>query len=140
MNPNRDVYVLFVSPVGFVKNEPKSPIITALQAYSNIYLRNVNLYRISKNTPAELWIREDRIFTSNFFETHVSDYLRKIVLFKYGGIYLDSDFISVKSLNDLPSNFASHSRPDKPYINDAALGFTSNGIGHKMAEMALRYV
>lgn len=140
MNPNRDVYVLFVSPAGFVANEPKTSVLDTLKLYPNVYLRNLNLVNVSKSTPAEEWIKEDRIFTSIDFVSHLSDFLRVLLVYKYGGIYLDVDFISIKSLDGLPPNFAAHTHPDKPSMTNAASGFSVNGIGHKIAEMALRCV
>lgn len=57
---------------------------------------------------AEQWIKEDRIFTANVYQTHMSDFLRLLPLYKFGGIYFDSDVIILKSVDDLPPNFASN--------------------------------
>lgn len=138
LNPNRDVYILFVTPVGFVK-EPESPIIAALKSYQNIHFRNVDIYEFSKNTPAEQWIKQDRIFTSAFFVAHLSDYLRLIALFKFGGIYQDLDFVNIKSFDSLPPNFAPQETPSCAYINNSVLGFESNDVGHTIVERILRF-
>lgn len=109
---------------------------------------------------AEQWIKEDRIFTSNSFRTHMSDFLRLLPLYKFGGIYFDSDVIILKSVDDLPFNFASNEDPSNgifvwydfeeilvnfflynpEYINNSALGFESADIGHGILEEILRYV
>lgn len=140
MNPNRDVYVLFVSPVGFVQNEPDSPVIAALKSYSNVHFRNVNIYEFSKDTPAEQWIKKDKIFLSKNFIVHLSDYLRFVALLKYGGVYEDLDFINIKSMDGLPQNFAPQENPNMEYINNSVLGFSAQDVGHKIIEMILRFV
>lgn len=128
-----------MTPVGFVK-EPESPIIAALKSYQNIHFRNVDIYEFSKNTPAEQWIKQDHIFTSAFFVAHLSDYLRLIALFKFGGIYQDLDFVNIKSFDSLPPNFAPQETPSCEYINNSVLGFESNDVGHTIVEMILRFV
>lgn len=44
----------------------------------------------------------------------VSDYCRYFVLYRYGGIYLDTDVELIRSLNDLPENFVGFE--DSDYI------------------------
>lgn len=136
LNPNRDVYILYLSPVGFPRDKPDTPIITALRSYKNIHFRNVNIYKYSQNTPAEQWIKQDRIFTSENFVVHLSDYLRFVTLYKFGGIYEDLDFINIKTFNNLPPNFAADQNDE--YINNSAIGFASKGFGHTFIEKILR--
>lgn len=141
MNPNRDVYVLFLSPVGFVLSDADSPVIAALKSYPNVHFRNLDIYQLSKNTPAEGWIKKDRIFLSENFLFHMSYYIRLVIIYKFGGAYFDLDLIVVKSLDDLPPNFApQEQRADKEYrINNSVLGFESTDVGHQIAEMILRF-
>lgn len=143
LNPNRDIYVLFTTPVGSVTSESELPVIGAMNKYPNIYLRNVNIYNFSKGTPAEQWIMEDRIISSSSFIFHISDYLRLVTLYKYGGSYFDTDFIFIRSIDNLPSTFIASTGPLKsnqePDPLNGALGFDSKGVGHKIAEMVLRY-
>lgn len=55
-NMNRDVFVIFVAPVGYPQNKTElSPVLRALSSYPNIYLRNVHLPSIVTKTPVEKW-------------------------------------------------------------------------------------
>ncbi|XP_031627248.1 lactosylceramide 4-alpha-galactosyltransferase-like [Contarinia nasturtii] len=135
-NPNRDVYVLFVSPVGFTPNKSNSSLIGILKSFRNVHFRNLNIYDFSKNTPAEQWVTRDQIFLSPYFKTQMSDYIRFLTLYKFGGIYFDMDFIMIKSVDELPPNFMPLEKSDK--INASVLGFASNGTGHNIMDMILR--
>jgi len=138
MNPNRDVFVLFASPVGFKTNGEDPPMIAELKSYPNVYFRHVNIREFSKNTPAEEWIKKDRIQTSPFFIYHLSDYIRLLALYKFGGSYFDFDLIFFKSLDNLPPNYVTQSKTGDDYIENAVLNFESTGPGHKMVEMIIR--
>lgn len=43
---------------------------------------------------------------SKYFTSHLSDVLRFLTLWKFGGIYLDMDMIVLKSLENFDANFA----------------------------------
>lgn len=130
--------MLFASPVGLVTNEEMSPIYNALRSYPNVKFRNVNWYNFSIGTPVENWIKKDIILVSKHYIAHLSDFIRLISIYKYGGIHLDMDFVVLRSFDDLPSNFAGEERSDS--INNAIFGFEANDVGHKMVERILRLV
>lgn len=127
--------MLFTSKVG-LSIESISPIINALQSYPNIHLRNVNLTTYSAKTPMELWFQADQLFLSKYLNAHTSDMLRLISMYKFGGIYLDLDVIVQKDFNLLPENFAA--AESAHFVANGAIGFKSNGIGHKIAELCAR--
>lgn len=90
LNPNWDVFILFASPVGLLNGTNSTPpIVKALQSYPNIYFRNINLWTYSLNTPLEDWFLSDKLFMSQYLNSHVSDFLRYVTLYKFGGTYLD---------------------------------------------------
>lgn len=126
--------------MGFVSDEADSSAIAVVKSYPNVHFRNVDIYNYSRGTPAEAWIKEDRIFSSPNYRFHLSDYLRLISLYKFGGIYFDTDFLIVQNFDRLPPNFAPQERPDAEYINNSVLGFESTGFGHKFVERILRYI
>ena len=64
----------------------------------------------------------------------VSDYIRLKVLYEYGGIYLDTDMMMVKSLNDLLLNTCFFGAEDKKLINAAVFGCVKK---HKFIEACL---
>lgn len=74
-NPNRDIFVLFASPVAY-NNKTKLPILEALLSYSNVNLRNVDLWKYTEGTPAQQWFIDGKLFQSRYMVSHVSDFLR----------------------------------------------------------------
>lgn len=121
-----------------MSNKHVSPIIHALLSYSNVLFRNVNIYTYSIETPANNWIKNDKIFLSKYIVSHMSDYLRYLTMYKYGGIYFDLDVIIQKNLDVLPPNFSGAESDDLVAVG--AIGFQMNGIGHKIAELSVRFV
>lgn len=137
-NPHRDIFVLFAAPVEHISNETISPIINALQFYPNIQLRNVNPITYSIGTPAQDWIKTNRIFLSSYLDTHLSEYLRFLTLYKFGGIHIDLDMIVLANFDHLPLNFAG--AESNNHTNIGAIGFGSDRLGHRIIEMVLRFV
>lgn len=113
------------------------PLINAVQSYPNVKFRNVNCYDYAKNTPAERWIENDEIFLSPYFVTHLSDFLRLVSLYKFGGIYFDLDFVVLKKLKNMPPNFAGDQGSD--LVNNAVIGLQRKSTEHRIAEMFLRF-
>lgn len=67
--------MLFASPVGYLNNS-YDPIVSALEKYPNIFMRNVNLWTYSHDTPIDQWIRDEILFHSKYINSHASDFLR----------------------------------------------------------------
>ncbi|XP_057669342.1 lactosylceramide 4-alpha-galactosyltransferase-like [Diorhabda carinulata] len=136
MNPNLDVYLLYTSP-GIVKNEGDESdlFLSALLSYKNVKILHLNYERYINNTPVgNLW-KYNKIQNSRYSLSHASDILRYVTLWKYGGIYLDLDVVILKSLEDLPANFAGlQSLTD---VAAGVMGFAASGKGHEMAERCL---
>lgn len=135
-NPNRDVFVLFTSPVGFREDATVSePFFRALQLYPNIYVRNLDLWNYTRGTPVHEWMQTDKLFSSRYIVAHTSDLLRLVTMFKFGGIYLDLDVVVQKSFDDREINFAG--AETKTSVNNAVLGFDHAGYGHEITAKLL---
>ncbi|XP_030751592.1 lactosylceramide 4-alpha-galactosyltransferase-like [Sitophilus oryzae] len=130
MNPNKTVYLLYASPGMFRDDHTQSDeLIKNLMAYSNIKLQYLNMKKFVQGTPVEkLWTSE-KIYRSKYILPHMSDILRYLTLWKYGGIYIDLDVIVTKNLDSLEQNFAG--AEDSNYIASGVMGFSSKGIGHQ---------
>lgn len=132
------MFVLFAAPVGLPNNTNAiPPILRALQTYPNIFMRNINLWTYAANTPIEEWFSTDELFTSQFLNSHVSDFLRYLSLYKFGGTYLDLDVVVQKTFENLTANYAGA----ESMIDVAAgvINFQHEGIGHEIADMCVRY-
>lgn len=137
LNPNLDVFVLFASPVGLINDTDKtSPIIIALQSYPNIFFRNINLWTYSVDTPLEDWFLSDALFQSQYLNSHVSDYLRYMSLYKYGGLYLDLDVVVQKTFENISANYAG--AESQNFVAAGVINFDHDGIGHEIADMCVR--
>lgn len=66
----------------------------------------------------------------------MSDYLRFLTLFKFGGTYLDLDLVVQSSFADMPPNYAGAETSKD--IAVGAIGFDADSIGHKIAEFAVK--
>lgn len=72
-NPNSQVFVLFASPrYKFVNSSSNSgnvktgneAILDAILSYSNVHLRNINLWTYAANTPISDWLKDGALFKS----------------------------------------------------------------------------
>lgn len=82
-----------------------SPVIEAILSHRNVHLRTLNLNEFSIGTPFEDFIQSGELLESKFIVTHTSDVLRLLLLWSYGGTYLDSDVIVRRRLDSVPANF-----------------------------------
>lgn len=104
-HPKRDIFVVFSSPVGVKSNEKLPPYIDMLYKYDNIHFRNMDLWRYSMNSPIEEWSTSNQLFDSHFLYEHMSDILRILSLYRYGGIYLDLDVVVQMNFDDMGDDF-----------------------------------
>ncbi|KAL1545504.1 lactosylceramide 4-alpha-galactosyltransferase [Salvia divinorum] len=86
-----------------------------------------------RNTPAEIWFNDIKNGVKNPGEIplpqNLSNLIRLAVLYKYGGIYLDTDFIILKNLEGLRNSIGAQSVDlfgNWTRLNNAVLVFDSN--------------
>lgn len=91
MNPNMSIYLLFMSPEKI--SDSSKQIIRQLLSYKNIKIRRLYMNNYVKHTPLEEWFDSGILRTSHWPKSHMSDILRYLTLWKYGGIYLDLDVV-----------------------------------------------
>lgn len=135
-NPNRDIFVLFPSPVTNEKSTSTSTILKILGKYKNIFFRDVDMTTITIGTPIEELEKRGDIYTSGYYIEHLSDLVRLVTLYKYGGLYMDTDFIILKSFDDIAKTFFITEIFGK--MNNAAIGFSQKGFGHDLLNDILR--
>lgn len=70
-----NVFLTFSAPVGFV-NKSTLPLMDALMSYKNVHIRNNDISRYAEGTILEGWVDTGKIYESEHFLAHVSDYLR----------------------------------------------------------------
>ncbi|GAB2213734.1 hypothetical protein Droror1_Dr00018047 [Drosera rotundifolia] len=86
-----------------------------------------NLEELLEGTPtsvfASVW-HEWRI--TKFYSTHYSELIRLAALYRYGGIYLDSDIIILNPLSSLTNSVAFEDIPVNSPLNGAVMAFDKN--------------
>lgn len=139
LNPTYDVFVLFAAPVGFPNGsrDSISPIFEALLTYQNVHFRNLNLWTYGLDTPLEKLILNNELFMSQYLNSHVSDFLRYLTLYKYGGTYIDLDVVVQTSLDTLPPNYAG--AESSHFVAAGVINFQHDGIGHEIADLCVKY-
>ncbi|KAF7405093.1 hypothetical protein HZH66_003999 [Vespula vulgaris] len=133
MNPESTIYLLFLSPSS-ISLETKE-MIKQLSSYPNVKIRRIFPEAYMKDTPLEDWYKSGTLMKSKWKRSHMSDILRYLTLWKYGGIYLDLDVVVTTSLENL-TNFAG--AEDWDDVAAGVLGFSSNILGRRMADACLR--
>nr|CAI5858347.1 unnamed protein product [Callosobruchus analis] len=136
MNPGMGVHLLFTSP-GRLKFEgdESDDILRALLSYENVKLLHVNFDDYTKDTPVEELYKSGLLDDSEYAQSHASDVLRYLTLWKYGGIYLDLDVIVVRSLEELAHNYAG-CESDRN-VAAGVMSFSPDGLGHQLAKTCL---
>lgn len=134
MNPTRQVYVLFTSPVGY-RNSTPSDVLDALLTYPNVHLYHLNMLQYARDTPLEDWIFTGALWNSKYLITHTSDVLRYLTLWKYQGTYLDLDVVMMRSLDTIEPNFAG--AESDVYVNSAVMNFEGK-IGQNVADLCMQ--
>ncbi|XP_030556653.1 lactosylceramide 4-alpha-galactosyltransferase-like [Drosophila novamexicana] len=138
-NPNFQVFVLFAGPTyRHLSNssQRQQPIIDAILSYKNVQLRQLNLWRYAAGTPIEEWLKDGRLFRSSYLFSHISDFLRFLTLYRYGGIYLDMDVVMLRSMEDVPPNFTG--AESNTHLAAGVMSLAPTGFGHEIAESCLR--
>lgn len=136
-NPNFDIFVMFSSP-RYISLNTLSPEIWRLKiTYQNIFFRNSNMWKFAEGCPhAVEFLERGRLFESYELPVDMSNFVRLLRLWRYGGIYMDTDIIVMKSLEKFTSNFAGIGEDDGTgtSLNNALMSLEPHGFGHGMAE------
>ncbi|KAL7636297.1 UNVERIFIED_CONTAM: hypothetical protein RMT77_013056 [Armadillidium vulgare] len=91
-----------------------------LKAYSNVRFLYLNATTLYMESPMREWFLKETWKSSKYPEINFVDPLRYLLLYKYGGIYLDMDIIVLKNLKML-ENFAG--LESDSWVNCAVMGF-----------------
>ncbi|KAH0955741.1 hypothetical protein HN011_002980 [Eciton burchellii] len=133
MNPSMTVYLLFVSKSEFSNSTQE--IIKQLLNYRNIRIRHIYPEKYVKDTPLETWYASGALKKSRWPVSHMSDLLRYLTLWKYGGIYIDLDVVVISSLENL-TNFAG--AEDWDDVAAGIMGFDMSNLGRRIADACIR--
>eukprot|EP00096_Caligus_rogercresseyi_P004271 TRINITY_DN18477_c0_g1_i1.p1 TRINITY_DN18477_c0_g1~~TRINITY_DN18477_c0_g1_i1.p1 ORF type:complete len:226 (-),score=29.42 TRINITY_DN18477_c0_g1_i1:204-881(-) len=93
-NPSRPIYYILTS----LDFSQRGNLRTLQLKYSNIHILQIELTSFFLNTPFQsLWMN-NKIQESKYSVSHLSDVMRFLILYTFGGTYLDSDLIVLRPL------------------------------------------
>ncbi|CAG0907572.1 unnamed protein product, partial [Cyprideis torosa] len=99
-NPHRPIILL----TSAYQDPEQRPLQDILKAFPNIHVVPANLQDFLQKTPLQdLYLQEQ---SSIFLYPHLSDIVRVGVLYRYGGIYIDLDVITLQNYDQLPDGMA----------------------------------
>lgn len=133
-HPDREIYVLFSSPVS--KTAFQQVTFELLQKFPNIKFKRVHIVDYAKETPIEELVASGALNRTRWPISHTSDFLRFLTLYKWGGLYLDLDVMVMKNLDGLPKSWAA--RENDAFVASSALAFGADDVGKMVAYAALR--
>lgn len=96
-NPHLKIYVLIAVDPKREKND-NGFLEAILKTYSNVKQEIVDLNAYIANTPLETWYYCSNWTVGRHRIAHLSDALRVLTVWKYGGYYFDFDFIHIKPI------------------------------------------
>jgi len=117
-NENVKVFIILVSPYNKLDEIKYTPVMKAILSYQNVHVNSMNLIQFSTHTLYDHFLANGSLFKSKFVKQHTSDFVRLLILIKYGGTYIDTDMIVRKNLKDLPRNFICR---DHGFLNAAII-------------------
>lgn len=137
-NPDREIFLIFPSPAGLPLEEREWPsTIRALLEYPNIFIRNVQFAQLCQGTPLDDWLDSSEFFKSFVPDVHISDIIRLLLLYKYGGTYADLDYMILKRLDRYERNWVPFQNEDD--LANAFYDSLHNGVGHRMLHISLKW-
>lgn len=135
INPNWNVNVFFMGPTSDLFLE--STIYKILKTKTNIHFYRVDIIELVKDTPLENQLTSEIIhINKNWCLESLASMIKYLALYKYGGVYLDLDVITVKSLDSLPANWVA--KQDSHLYGNSALALSKHGFGRIVAENVIR--
>lgn len=135
-NPNWQITVLFAGPLP--KECRRTANLTSLEAYKNIYFYRIYLNSFADETPFQFFFISNTLDNSKHPLYHSVEILKYLILYKWGGLYLDTNMVVAKSFDNLPPNWIARENADD--LGTAAMALAKDDTGAPIAEVAVRCV
>ncbi|KAM8980470.1 lactosylceramide 4-alpha-galactosyltransferase isoform 1-T1 [Sarcophilus harrisii] len=119
-HPGTRIVVLMKGLLGRNSSLPKHLGISLLSCFSNVEFQPLDLANLFEGTPLASWYASLNQRWHPYLLPTVSDAARIAIMWKFGGIYLDTDFIVLKNLKNFTNVLGIQS---KYVLNGAFLAF-----------------
>ena len=112
LNTDVKIYVFFTCPYNLEVNLNEPLMKKLIEYYPNVRPINLDLGQYFYETPLESWYFCSNWNHSPYAISHLSDALRFLTLFKFGGYYFDLDVIHLLPLTNRYRNFVAAENVD----------------------------
>ncbi|XP_074083197.1 lactosylceramide 4-alpha-galactosyltransferase [Macrotis lagotis] len=119
-HPGTRIVVLMKGLVGRNSTLPKHLSFSLLSCFSNVEFQPLDLTDLFEDTPLASWYASIHQRWQPYLLPILSDAARIAIMWKFGGIYLDTDFIVLKNLKNFSNVLGTQS---KYVLNGAFLAF-----------------
>lgn len=133
-HPDWHVHMLFSGPVS--SYALRRSCLAKLLRYGNVRLFRIQLEEYAKGTPVQSLVETSPFEKTTWKVEHTSDVLRYLTLYKFGGVYMDSDVIVVKSFDTLASNWAA--RESGYAVDSGLMSLSRDALGRQVAEASIQ--
>lgn len=128
VNRDWDINVFFVGPPsGMFLN---STLYKVLSQKNNIHFYRAIIATFNEKTPMR------RLMPTEYSFSNLADMLKYLTLYKYGGVYLDLDVLSVRSLDAFPPNWVA--KQSSGVLGAGAIGLAKDAIGRTISETIIQ--
>ncbi|XP_019399910.1 PREDICTED: lactosylceramide 4-alpha-galactosyltransferase [Crocodylus porosus] len=131
-HPDTKVVILMKGLADKKISQPKHWGLSLLGCFPNVEIWPLDLDDLFSGTPLADWYSQAQHRWEPYFLAVLSDACRIAIMWKFGGIYLDTDFIVLKNLGNLTNVIGIQS---KYTLNGAFLSFEPN---HKFIELCMK--
>ncbi|XP_052645119.1 lactosylceramide 4-alpha-galactosyltransferase-like [Harpia harpyja] len=131
-HPETRVVVLMKGLASGNASLPNNWAFSLLSCFPNVEVRPLDLTELFSGTPLAKWYLQAQQRWEPYFLPVLSDACRIAIMWKFGGIYLDTDFIVLKNLKNLTNVLGTQS---KYVLNGAFLSFKPK---HKFMELCMQ--
>ncbi|XP_007502858.2 lactosylceramide 4-alpha-galactosyltransferase [Monodelphis domestica] len=131
-HPRASVVVLMKGLAGSNSSLPRNLGVSLLSCFPNVEFRALDLAGLFQGTPLAGWYASIAHLWQPYLLPVLSDAARIALMWKFGGVYLDTDFIVLRSLANLSNALGAQS---KYMLNGAFLAFEP---GHDFIRLCMQ--
>uniref|UniRef100_A0A182IQ12 Alpha 1,4-glycosyltransferase domain-containing protein n=1 Tax=Anopheles atroparvus TaxID=41427 RepID=A0A182IQ12_ANOAO len=131
-NPRKNIIVLLATWMDFTEADHlQIPDLRTLLSFRNVHFRWLDLERFALGTQVDAVIKSKLLYDRPDGVAFLSEILRMVLLFKFGGIYLDLDVVTLKPLEFYHPNFFGARTQDS--ADTSVMGLQRGDIGRSFA-------
>ncbi|KAJ8733165.1 hypothetical protein PYW08_001463 [Mythimna loreyi] len=131
-HPESKIYVLFSYPI--TKLQTKEYLGQVLNNYPNVFAARIHIAQYAKGTALESILVEDIKKTRHPIED-ISNVLKIVTLYKWGGTVLSNDMMVLRSFEDLPKNLIATKSNE---ASSSILSFAKDEVGTNLTNEIMK--